>query len=169
MGTEASGKQEVMKRGYSGKTPGRDGCLKSSILCQKVAEPEWYLVETKECPACRVSLMGAGNNYKLLNDKLVTNLKINVPYRIERLVMAPFIMLASTSWSCCPPFHQGWASQDCLVHSSIARHLLPLRHFSDTNEWKLLVSFLFDLSLPPSLSNFFFYYSINLFSFLLLP
>lgn len=36
--------------------------------------------------------MGAGNNYKLLYDKLVTNLKINVSYRIELLVMAPFIM-----------------------------------------------------------------------------
>lgn len=36
--------------------------------------------------------MGAGDNYKLLNDKLVTDLKINVFYRIEPLVMASSIM-----------------------------------------------------------------------------
>lgn len=59
VGTEASGKQEVMKRGYSGETPGRDGCLKPFTLCQKVAEPECYLGGTRpwwksECPACSV-------------------------------------------------------------------------------------------------------------------
>lgn len=149
MGTEASGKQEVMKRGYSGETPGRDGCLKSFTLCQKVAELECYLGGTRpwwksECPACRESFIGAGNNYKLLNDKLVTKNKCVLQNRTIGHGTIYYV-LASTSWPCCPPFHQGWAS-----HSYITRRLLPLHRFSDTKEWKLLVSFLFDLNLPPS-------------------
>lgn len=91
MGTEASGKQEVMKRGYSDKTSGRDGCLKSFIV-RRWQNLSGIWCKPKSAQHAELSSMGAGNNYKLLNDKRVTNLKINEPYRIERLVMALFIM-----------------------------------------------------------------------------